>query len=133
MCLDFRKRETGGSYQIHQNRRHIGERHILANNDVYRGTFHGDVRGLRERLGISTKENPRDHFSRIALSYTTIAEESIRIHLSKYNDNDFVPVPVIRDVVQALSATIGVQADTLANALQIDILTGERALPSGNP
>ena len=63
----------------------------------------------------------------------TIAEESIRIHLSKYNDNDFVPVPVIRDVVQALSATIGVQADTLANALQIDILTGERALPSGNP
>ena len=102
-------------------------------NDVYRGTFHGDVRGLRERLGISTKENPRDHFSRIALSYTTIAEESIRIHLSKYNDNDFVPVPVIRDVVQTLSATIGVQADTLANALQIDILTGERALPSGNP
>jgi hypothetical protein len=79
------------------------------------------------------KENPRDHFSRIALSYTTIAEEAIRIHLSQHGDHDCVPVPVIRKVVQDMSAAIGIQADALATALQIDIITGQRMLPAGSP
>ena len=101
-------------------------------NDLYRGAFHDDVRGLRERLGISTKQNPRDHFSRIALSYTTIAEEAIRIHLGQHEDKEYVPVPVIRQVVQDIAAAIGVQADTLARALQIDVVSGKRLLLAGS-
>lgn len=94
-------------------------------NDEYRGIFAADVTGLRSRLGITSKENPRDHFSRIALAYTTIAEESIRIHLGNYSDKEFVPVYVIQEVVRTLSAAIGVQANLIAQALGIDVVTGQ--------
>lgn len=101
-------------------------------NDVYRGLFESDVSGLRSRLGITSKENPRDHFSRIALAYTTIAEESVKIHLGNYSDRDFVPVSTICDVVNAIAAAIGVQASTIAQALQIDIVSGRKLL-EGSP
>lgn len=97
-------------------------------NEVYRGAFQSDVKGLRERLGISLKENPRDHFSRIALAYTTIAEESIRIHLGQLSDNDFVPVSVIHDVVNSIAGAIGAQTQVIAKALQIDIVTGRKMI-----
>jgi transcriptional regulator with XRE-family HTH domain len=127
-----RKQFVSQIYALVQDKRRFGIIIGTLTNDVYRGTFHDDVRGLRERLGISAKENPRDHFSRIALSYTTIAEEAIRIHLGKYGENDFVTFPDIQEVVQALSAAIGFQADKLAEVLRIDILTGQRVLPQGN-
>lgn len=110
-----------------QNKRSFGPIIASLTNDVYRGMFASDASGLRTRLGITSKQTPRDHFTTIALAYTTIAEETIRIHLSNYNDRDSVPVPVIRDVVQTLADTIGVQVDTIANALQIDPVSG-RAL-----
>src|SRR6266850_248094 len=120
-------------YALVENKSQFGFIIGSLTNDLYREAFHDDVWGLRERLGISAKENPRDHFSRIALSYTTITEEAIRIHLSQHGDNDFVPVPVIRKVVQDMSAAIGIQADALAKALQIDSVTGQRMLPAGSP
>jgi lambda repressor-like predicted transcriptional regulator len=128
-----RKQFVSQIYALVQDRKQFGFIIGSLTNVVYKGVFHDDAQGLKERLGITPKENPRDHFSRIALSYTTIAEEATRIHLAQYDDDDFVPVPIIREVVQALAATIGLQADALANALQIDIVTGQRALPSGNP
>lgn len=119
-------------YALVENKSRFGFIIGSITNELYRGAFHDDVWGLRERLGISAKENPRDHFSRIALSYTTIAEEAIRIHLSRHDESDFVPVPILRKVVQDMSAAIGIQAETLANALQIDIVTGRRVLPAGS-
>jgi transcriptional regulator with XRE-family HTH domain len=127
-----RKQFVSQIYALVQNKKQFGIIIGSLTNELYRGAFHDDVRGLRERLGISIKENPRDHFSRLALSYTTIAEEAIRIHLSQYDDQEFVPVAVIWQVVQDLSAAIGIQADTLAKALQIDIVTGQRMLPAGD-
>ena len=126
-----RKEFVAQIYALVQDKDRFGPIIGSLTNDLYRGAFHDDVRGLRERLGISTKQNPRDHFSRIALSYMTIAEEAIRIHLGRHEDKDYVPVPVIRQVVQDISAAIGVQADTLAKALQIDIVSGKRLLPVG--
>ena len=127
-----RKQFVSQIYALVQDRQHFGVIIGTLTNDVYRGVFHDDAQRLKERLGITSKENPRDHFSRIALSYTTIAEEAIRIQLSNYSDNDLLPIPVMRDFVQTLSATIGVQVDVMANALQIDIVTGRRVLPAGN-
>lgn len=95
-------------------------------NDEYKGIFAADVAGLRSRLGITSKENPRDHFSRIALAYTTIAEESIRIHLGNHSDKEFVPIYVIQEVVRTLSDAIGVQANLIAKALGIDVVTGQK-------
>ena len=123
-----RKQFVAEIYALVQDKDRFGPIIGSLTNDLYRGAFHDDVRGLRERLGISTKQNPRDHFSRIALSYTTIAEEAIRIHLGQHEDKEYVPVPVIRQVVQDIAAAIGVQADTLARALQIDVVSGKRLL-----
>ena len=95
-------------------------------NEVYRGAFQSDVKGLRERLGISLKENPCDHFTIIALSYTTIAEETIRIHLGQYGDNDFVPMAVIHNVVNAIAGAIGAQTAVISKALQIDVVSGRK-------
>ncbi len=95
-------------------------------NEVYRGAFQSDVKGLRERLGISLKESPRDHFTIIALSYTTIAEETIRIHLGQYSDNEVVPIAVIHNVVNAIAGAIGAQTEIISNALQIDVVSGRK-------
>jgi hypothetical protein len=62
----------------------------------------------------------------------TDREEAIRIHLSQYREHEVVPMPIIRQVVQDLSVAIGIQADMLAKALQIDVVTGHRALPEGS-
>lgn len=95
-------------------------------NDVYRGTFQSDTRGLQERLGISSKQTPRDYMSRLALLYTAVAEETIKTYLGRYSDTDFVPVSVIHDVVHVIAEGIGAQADVTAKALQIDIVTGRK-------
>jgi hypothetical protein len=121
-----RKQFVNSIYGLVQNKEAFGAIIGAITNDEYRGVFAADVAGLRNRLGITSKENPRDHFSRIALAYTTIAEESIRIHLNNHNDKDFVPVYVIQDVVRTLSAAIGVQAKLIANALGVDIVTGQK-------
>jgi transcriptional regulator with XRE-family HTH domain len=115
-------------YDLVQDKKAFGVIIGAITNDVYRGIFNSDVSGLRKRLGISSKENPRDNFSRIALAYTTIAEESVKVHLSNYSDRDFVPVHVIRDVVDTISSAIGVQADLIARALEIDIVTGRKLI-----
>lgn len=122
-----RKQFTSAIHRLVQDKERFGVIIGSITNDLYRGMFENDVRGLRKRLGISTKENPRDHFSRIALAYTTIAEESIRIYMADYSDRDFVPVSIIREVVISISTGIGVQVDTIAKALRIDALTGRKA------
>lgn len=127
-----RKQFVSSIFNLVQDKKAFGVIIGAITNDVYRGLFESDVSGLRSRLGKTSKENPRDHFSRIALAYTTIAEESVKIHLANYNDKDFVPVPTIRDVVNAIASAVGVQANTIAQALQIDVVSG-RKLSEGLP
>jgi hypothetical protein len=121
-----RKQFVRRIYALVRDKRVFGPIIAGITNEVYRGTFGSDTKGLRERLGITTKENPRDHFSRLALAYTTIAEESIRIHLGQYGEGAFVPVPVIYEVVSSIAAGIGIQTSQLAKALQIDIVSGQK-------
>ncbi|MBF8267982.1 MAG: hypothetical protein HW388_1490 [Dehalococcoidia bacterium] len=121
-----RKQFVARVYHLTQEKETFGRVIGTITNDVYRGVFDADVNGLRERLGISFKENPRDHFSRIALAYTTIAEESIRIHLDKYADTEYVSFVAMRRVAESLAGAIGVQVDVIANALQIDPVSGRK-------
>ena len=123
-----RKQFVANIYALVKNKQSFRPIIGAITDDVYRGVFEDDTAGLRTRLGITSKQNPRDHFSRIALAYTTIAEESVKIHLSRYNEHEYVPIPVIRTVVQTLSDAIGVQVSTLAKALQIDIVSGRKIL-----
>ncbi len=128
-----RKQFVSSIYDLVQDRKAFGVIIGAITNDVYRGLFESDVSGLRSRLGITSKQNPRDHFSRIALAYTTVAEESVKIHLGNYSDRDFVPVPIIRDVVNAIASAVGVQAKTIAQALQIDVVSGRKLSEGRTP
>ena len=122
-----RKQFTSAIHSLVQDKKRFGIIIAGITNQTYRGVFESDAQGLRQRLGITAKENPRDHFSRIALAYTTIAEESMRIYLGSYDDHAFVPVHIINNVVASISAAIGVQVKTVAQALGIDALTGHKA------
>ena len=51
----------------------------------------------------------------------------MRIYLGSYDDRAFVPVHIINNVVASISAAIGVQVKTVAQALGIDALTGHKA------
>lgn len=103
----------------------------MITNDVYRGVFDKDTSQLREYLGLKHHQNPRDHFSRLALAYTITAEEACKIKLAPYADDDLLPISVVRDVVLVLSKAVGIQADEMANLLNIDLLTGKPLLTQG--
>lgn len=95
-----------------------------ATNDVYRGVFGMDAKGLRERLDIGAKQNPRDHMSRLGVMYVMVAEEACRIQLAGYGDDDVLPLPVIHRTIQTIAKATGVQAHDMALTLGIDLATG---------
>ncbi len=102
----------------------------LLTNDFYRGVHHRDTAKLRSDLGIKSGDNPRDHMHRIGLHYTAIAEEACQIKLSHLLDDEEVPPKLVREIIMIVSKQIGMQADELAFALGIDIVTGKPLLPS---
>lgn len=94
--------------------------YALITNDVYRGVHRRDTKQLRNDLGIRPNENPRDYMHRIGLHYVGIAEEACQIKLNHLLDEEVVP------------PQIGAQADELALALGIDIVTGKPMLSQKN-
>lgn len=103
-----------------------------ATNDVYQGVFGDDATALRKRLGIGAKGNPRDHMSRLALIYTMAAEESCRIELAQYADEDALPASLVRSVIVKVARITGLQVQEIGAALGVDVLTGTPALPAQN-
>lgn len=99
-----------------------------ATNDVYQGVFNADAAKLRERLGIGAKGNPRDHMSRLALIYTMAAEEACRIELSAFDEDDTIPVSLIRSVIMKMARLTGLQAQDMAKALGVELVTGQPLL-----
>jgi hypothetical protein len=101
-------------------------------NDVYRGVHHRDTQELCADLGLKSGQNPRDHMHRIGLYYIGIAEEACQIKLQHLRDDEAVPPKLVREIIIIVSKQIGVQADELALALGIDLVTGKPLLP-GQP
>jgi hypothetical protein len=99
-------------------------------DDVYKGVHHRNTRQLRTDLGIQPDENPRDYMHRIGLHYIGIAEEACQIKLAHLRDEDAVPANLVRDIIVLVSKQVGMQADELALALGIDIVTGRPLLSS---
>lgn len=97
-------------------------------NDVYRGVHHRDTVQLRSDLGIQSNQNPRDYMHRIGLHYVGIAEEACRIKLHPLSEDEAVPPELVREIIMTVSKQIGIQADDLALALGIDLVTGKPLL-----
>lgn len=107
---------------------HIGG----ATNRGYKGSLGHDAKGLREKLGIGPKQNPRDHMSEMGLIYTMAWETAARVHLEGYAEDDIVPPHVVNQVIDTVSAMIGKQASETATLLGIDIVTGRKSLKGGD-
>ena len=105
---------------------HLG----IATNGVYEGVFRKTSDGLNATLGLKPKSNPRDHMSRLALAYTMVAEEAIQLHLEDYAESDIVPLKVMYATIKTISEGVGIQADTMARTLHIDLVTGRKLLNS---
>lgn len=99
-----------------------------ATNEVYEGTLGTNADGLRKALEIGSKQNPREHLSALALGYVMISEESCRIQLSDYADDDILPIEAIHAVIVTVSEAIGLQAEQWAKTLNVDLITGRKLL-----
>jgi hypothetical protein len=104
---------------------HIGD----ATNRVYDGVLGTNAAGLRKRLGLGEKQNPRDYMSEMALIYNMAAEAGIRSQLSEYGDDDVLPLPVVQETIRVIALATGMQARDMANLLNIDLITGQKRLP----
>lgn len=106
---------------------HIGD----ATNRVYDGVLGTNAAGLRQRLNIGEKQNPRDHMGELALIYTMAAEAAIRSQLSGYADDDILPVPVIQNTIRVIAMATGRQAQEMAQIIGVDLITGLPLLNGG--
>jgi hypothetical protein len=101
-------------------------------NDVYRGVFHMDTKGLRTHLELKPKDNPRDHFSRLGLIFTMEAEAACDAMLYPYRDDDYLRISDVRKTVKMLAGMVGIHADHMGQVLNIDIVSGKPLLASNS-
>lgn len=124
MSVETRKAFTQAAKQANSDV-NIGE----LTNDVYQGVLGMKAADLRKVLRLGANGNPRNHMSKLALIYTMAAEEASRHELlNKFEDDDIVPLPVIRGLVKRISDATGFQADHMAQLIGIDLLTGTKLL-----
>lgn len=100
-------------------------------NIGYKGTLGTDAKGLRQKLEIGPKQNPRDHMSEVALAYTMVHEATVRAHLMGMAGDDLVPPQIVRKVVQTAAESIGKQAQETAALIGIDLVSGRKILGTG--
>jgi DNA-damage-inducible protein D len=98
-------------------------------NDIYRGVHHRSASQLRDDLGIKSSQNPRDHMHCIGLHYIFIAEAAAEVKMQDLREEDAVPPKLVREIIVIVAKQIGMQADELALALGIDLVTGKPLLP----
>jgi hypothetical protein len=93
---------------------------------LYRGLWDRTTAQLRGELGISTKQNPRDHFGEYALIYTRIAE---KVSTDKLGEAEIVSFSAALDIVWMVAKEISKQARATSRLLGIDLVTEKPLLP----
>lgn len=96
---------------------------------LYKGLWDRTTAQLRQGLGITTKQNPRDHFGKYALLYTRMAEE---LSTDRLNDVETVSLRVAMDIVWDTAKLFQKQAKELAEAVGYDLVTEKPLLPKND-
>lgn len=99
-----------------------------ATNLVSRGLWHRDTKQLRQEIGIKPSQNLRDFQTRQALHYIGIAEATISDML---NERQSMNWQQAMEIIELVSAAIGVQSDALGKLMGIDLATGKPLLTGG--
>lgn len=93
---------------------------------MYKGLWDRTTIQLRQELGITPKENPRDHFGKYALIYTRLAEE---LATEKLGNAETVTVSIAMDIVWSVARLFSKQAKELSEAVGYDLVTEKPLLP----
>lgn len=99
-----------------------------ATNTVYRGLFDRTANELRSDLGLAPHQNPRDHFSQIALHYVGLAEAICTAKLADISQDDHVPPQTALAVIKAVAELLGMTIDQITQLLGADVVTGRLLL-----
>jgi hypothetical protein len=97
-----------------------------ATERVYRGLWERTTAQLRGDLGLTPRQNPRDHFGEYALIYTRLAE---KLAADKLGNVEIVPLTVAMEIVWMVARHISVQARATAEMLGYDLVTERPLLP----
>ncbi len=95
---------------------------------LYIGLWKRTKAQLRGDLNLTQKQNLRDHFGRLALTYTDIAEQVATIQLG---DAETVEMPQAMKIVHDAAKLISKQAQATSKALGIDLITERPLLAKG--
>jgi hypothetical protein len=87
---------------------------------LYRGLWDRTTSQLRKDLGITIKQNPRDHFGKYALIYTRLAEE---LSTERLEGMDTVSMNVASEIVWEVAKLFNKQAKELSEAVGYDLVT----------
>jgi len=94
---------------------------------LYKGLWDRTTAQLRHELGITKRDNPRDHFGKYALTYTKLAEQ---VATDRLEDAETVIFSVALEIVWKVAKLFHKQAKELSEALGIDLVTEKPLLPS---
>lgn len=97
----------------------------IATNKVYQGLWQRTAGQLKQQMGLSGKDNLRDHQPAIAAHYTSIVELTVSTILDK--EQTVTPDKAIR-IIETVAAQVGASAADLASLLGIDLATGSPLL-----
>jgi hypothetical protein len=99
-----------------------------ATEKVYSGLWKRTTAQLRGELKITKRDNPRDHFGKYALIYTSLVEQIVT---DKLGLAEIVPEEVAMEIVWSVAKLISIQAKATSEALGYDLIT-EKPLLSNN-
>lgn len=97
-----------------------------ATEKVYKGLWQRTTAQLRGELKINKKENPRDHFGKYALIYTSLAEQ---LATDKLGEAEIVTESTAMEIVWGVAKLIHIQAKATSDALGYDLVTEKPLLP----
>lgn len=104
--------------------KHYGQ----ATNALYVGLCARTTKQLRAELGLAGKANLRDHFSQIALAYTSITEGIIAQELGTNHDLTWSQA---EQIIKSVAALIRPQIEAVSQRLGVDVITDKPLLPGG--
>lgn len=95
---------------------------------LYKGLWDRTAAQLRHELGITKRDNPRDHFGKYVLTYTKLAEQ---VATDRLEDAETVIFSVALEIVWKVAKLFHKQAKELSEALGIDLVTEKPLLSEG--
>ncbi len=100
--------------------------YAVITDEMRMGLWKRNSATLRKQMGLNKKDNIRDHQSRLAIIYESLAEELSSVELEQNHDLEFGQA---KRIVRTNAESVGKHATEESKRLGIDIATNQPLLP----